>query len=144
MVRCLSPMGHTSRPRSTWAVSGYWKPPISTRLCGWYVSPDGKQLAFVRGDYPAKGESALMIANVDGSGEQPLSTRKLPESFYPLFFTGPSQVVERFGAEWTEGRLRQDMLYSGRNFAIGVATGSSDGTIISLIAALVTRSTVRA
>ncbi|HEX5734741.1 MAG TPA: protein kinase [Blastocatellia bacterium] len=53
-------------------------------------SPDGKQLAFVRGDYPAKGESALMIANVDGSGEQPLATRKLPESFYPLFFTGPS------------------------------------------------------
>lgn len=53
-------------------------------------SPDGSQLAFVRGDYPAKGESALMIANVDGSGEQPLATRKLPESFYPLFFTGPS------------------------------------------------------
>lgn len=25
-------------------------------------SPDGRQLAFVRGDYPAKGESALMIA----------------------------------------------------------------------------------
>ena len=53
-------------------------------------SPDGKRLAFVRGDYPSKGESALMMANVDGSGEQPLSTRKLPESFYPLFFTGPS------------------------------------------------------
>ncbi len=53
-------------------------------------SPDGKRLAFVRGDHPAKGESALMIANVDGSGEQPLAVRKLPESFYPLFFTGPS------------------------------------------------------
>src|SRR5580700_11759625 len=24
-------MGHTPRPRSTWAVSGYWKPPIWTR-----------------------------------------------------------------------------------------------------------------
>ena len=53
-------------------------------------SPDGKRLAFVRGDYPAKGESALMVANVDGSGEQPLAARKSPESFYPLFFTGPS------------------------------------------------------
>src|SRR5215469_9665622 len=31
MVRCSSPMGHTPRPRSTWAVSGYWKPPIWTR-----------------------------------------------------------------------------------------------------------------
>src|SRR5262249_17536073 len=31
MVRCSSPMGHTPRPRSTWAVSGYWKPPIWMR-----------------------------------------------------------------------------------------------------------------
>src|SRR5215471_13480219 len=31
MVRCSSPMGHTPRPRNTWAVSGYWKPPIWTR-----------------------------------------------------------------------------------------------------------------
>src|SRR5687767_523923 len=31
MVRCSSPMGHTPRPRSTWAVSGYWKLPIWTR-----------------------------------------------------------------------------------------------------------------
>src|SRR5688572_33041072 len=28
----------------------------------------------------------------------------------PLFFTGPSQVVERFVAEWTEGRLKQDKI----------------------------------
>lgn len=31
MVRWPSPMGHTPRPRSTWAASGYWKPPIWTR-----------------------------------------------------------------------------------------------------------------
>ncbi len=31
MVRCSSPMGHTPRPRSIWAVSGYWKLPIWTR-----------------------------------------------------------------------------------------------------------------
>ena len=31
MVRCSSPTGRTPRPRSTWAVSGYWKLPIWTR-----------------------------------------------------------------------------------------------------------------
>ena len=31
MVRCSSPMGHTPRPRSIWAVAGYWKLPIWTR-----------------------------------------------------------------------------------------------------------------
>ena len=31
MARCSSPMGHSPRPRSTWAVSGYWKPLIWTR-----------------------------------------------------------------------------------------------------------------
>src|ERR1700677_353447 len=30
-ARCLSPTGRTPRPRSTWAVFGYWKPPIWTR-----------------------------------------------------------------------------------------------------------------
>lgn len=58
--------------------------------CPVSFSPDGKRLTFVRGDYPSKGESALMIANADGTGEKALATRKLPESFYPLYFTGPS------------------------------------------------------
>jgi hypothetical protein len=30
-ARCLSSTGRTPRPRSTWAVFGYWKPPIWTR-----------------------------------------------------------------------------------------------------------------
>ena len=38
----------------------------------------------------------------------------------PLFFTGPSAIVKRFAEEWTEGRLKSDMVYSGTNFAIGV------------------------
>jgi serine/threonine protein kinase/Tol biopolymer transport system component len=54
-------------------------------------SPDGKRFAFVRGDWPNKGESGIYIARTEGSGEpQPLITRKLPELFYPNFFTGPS------------------------------------------------------
>jgi WD40 repeat protein len=53
-------------------------------------SPDGKQIAFIRGDYSSKGESSLLIANSDGSGEHTLVAKKPPESFSPLYFTGPS------------------------------------------------------
>jgi eukaryotic-like serine/threonine-protein kinase len=53
-------------------------------------SPDGKQLVLVRGNYPNQGESALVIANVDGSNERILTKRQHPEFLAPLFFTGPS------------------------------------------------------
>lgn len=53
-------------------------------------SPDGKQFVFVRGNYPNAGESALVIANIDGSGERNLAVKKNPARFSPLFFTGPS------------------------------------------------------
>ncbi len=53
-------------------------------------SPDGKQFAFVRGEFPEKNESVLMVANSDGTGEKVLASRKLPERFYPIYFTGPS------------------------------------------------------
>ncbi len=41
-------------------------------------SPDGKRIAFVR--YQG-GDSAMITANEDGTGEQPLATLKRPESF---------------------------------------------------------------
>jgi Tol biopolymer transport system component len=41
-------------------------------------SPDGKRLAFVRLD---QGDTILMLANADGSGEQSLASRKAPNSF---------------------------------------------------------------
>src|SRR6185436_332136 len=41
-------------------------------------SPDGKQLAFVR---PSSSESDLLVANVDGTGERRIATRKLPAFF---------------------------------------------------------------
>ena len=53
-------------------------------------SPDGKQLALVRGNFPNQGESALIIANIDGSGERTLAVRRHPDQFAPIFFTGPS------------------------------------------------------
>ena len=53
-------------------------------------SPDHKQFVFVRGNYPNSGETALVIANVDGSGERNLVVKRNPEQFAPIFFTGPS------------------------------------------------------
>ncbi|HEX6649589.1 MAG TPA: protein kinase [Pyrinomonadaceae bacterium] len=53
-------------------------------------SPDGKQFVLVRGNYPNPGESALVIANLDGSGERNLVVKKNPDRLSPLFFTGPS------------------------------------------------------
>ena len=53
-------------------------------------SPDGKQFVLIRANYPQPGESALVIANVDGSGERDLAVVKNPRRLSPLFFTGPS------------------------------------------------------
>ncbi|HJU56304.1 MAG TPA: protein kinase, partial [Pyrinomonadaceae bacterium] len=41
-------------------------------------SPDGKQIAFVRVN-PDQGEEVLIVANVDGGGQQQLTSRKFPE-----------------------------------------------------------------
>jgi NitT/TauT family transport system permease protein len=51
----------------------------------------------------------------------------------PLFFTGPSQVVDRFVAEWTDGRLKSDLAYSGTNFAIGVGIAIAAGVIAGIV-----------
>lgn len=53
-------------------------------------SPDGQRIAFLRGAFPTAPESALMIANANGTGERTLATRKLPSRFYPISFAGPS------------------------------------------------------
>jgi serine/threonine protein kinase/Tol biopolymer transport system component len=44
------------------------------------IAPDGKRMAFVRGN-PLKGESYLVAANIDGSDEKVLVTRKNPQTF---------------------------------------------------------------
>ena len=53
-------------------------------------APDGKSFVFVRGNFPNPGESALVIANVDGRNERTLAVRQRPDRFSPIFFTGPS------------------------------------------------------
>jgi len=44
-------------------------------------SSDGKRFAFVRAN-PSAGQYALLIANADGSGEQTVATRKLPDFYF--------------------------------------------------------------
>ncbi|CAN5461695.1 hypothetical protein BH10ACI3_BH10ACI3_27040 [soil metagenome] len=51
---------------------------ISNVTSGVTFSPDGKRIAFVRNQ---QADSTMMIANADGTGEQPLATTKNPNSF---------------------------------------------------------------
>lgn len=51
----------------------------------------------------------------------------------PLFFTGPSAVVHRFIEEWTMGRLKSDMAYSGTNFVIGVGMAIVTGVVVGVV-----------
>src|SRR5262249_25750924 len=50
------------------------------------VSPDGRFLASLRADMPGPGESALVIANADGSGLRPVMTVHPPDILAPGFF----------------------------------------------------------
>jgi len=49
-------------------------------------APDGKRFAFVRTNL-AQGETSVFVANLDGSGERKIATRKQPEVFR---WNGPS------------------------------------------------------
>jgi Tol biopolymer transport system component len=44
------------------------------------LSPDGARLAFLRTDVP-RGETALVVANADGTSEREVAVRKLPNNF---------------------------------------------------------------
>jgi serine/threonine protein kinase/Tol biopolymer transport system component len=48
------------------------------------LSPDGRQLAFMRND-PARGETALVVANIDGTNERQIAARR-----FPNFYTAPA------------------------------------------------------
>jgi Tol biopolymer transport system component len=50
------------------------------------IAPDGKRMAFVRGN-PAKAESYLITANIDGGEAKVLTTRKNPQNFTGGIFT---------------------------------------------------------
>lgn len=79
--------------------------------------------------YEAAIIGTVAVLVVVGAWEWAWSAGKIS----PLFLTGPSQVVTRFGAEWTEGRLKQDIVYSGTNFVIGVGAAISVGVVLGVV-----------
>jgi hypothetical protein len=54
------------------------------------LSPDGKRVAFLR-DSKATSETALMVANEDGSGEKQLAVRKWPNGFEAWLLGHPTE-----------------------------------------------------
>jgi len=51
----------------------------------------------------------------------------------PLFFSGPSAIVQRFWDELLHGRLRSDMRYSGINFVLGFAMALVVGVVLGIV-----------
>jgi len=66
------------------------------------ISPDGMQMAFIR-SYPGQHRDDLILANIDGSAEQELLSRRHPDS---LAFTGMA---------WS---------HDGKSIAVGAGRGS--------------------
>lgn len=74
-------------------------------------SPDGRQFSYIRGNFPNLGESALLIANADGTGERVLALRKRPETFpwwkqpTPAWSTDGKSIVCVVGGDATGSGL---------------------------------------
>ncbi len=56
-------------------------------------SPDGKRFAWIR-QFPQSGETALFVANSDGTGEQKIASRKRPQRFTAGTPIGPAWAPE--------------------------------------------------
>jgi len=72
------------------ALGGTPRKIISEIDCQPTFSPDGKRMAFLRARFPTASESALIVANTDGTDVRTLATVRNPELFVPIFFAGAS------------------------------------------------------
>lgn len=85
-------------------------------------SPDGARMTWVRADFPSPGESALMVADADGTGEVTLGTRKQPFRFAPAFFVGPSWSLD--GSLIAAAENRSDGAVGSRIIGFDPASGN--------------------
>ena len=51
----------------------------------------------------------------------------------PLFFSGPSAIAKRFWEDILRGTLLSDIVYSGRNFAIGFVLATFAGVVLGVL-----------
>lgn len=84
-------------------------------------SPDGAKMVWARDHYPTDLESALMIANADGSAERILLKRHAPDFFAGIFFSSPSWSA---GGEWIIAPYR----HVGTDAKGGVVAVHPDGS----------------
>lgn len=68
------------------------------------VSPDGKQIVFIRG-YAAQNEQAVIVANTDGSAERIVSRRDSNSWFQsPSWFPDGKKIAVAFGSSGDRGK----------------------------------------
>jgi Tol biopolymer transport system component len=88
-------------------------------------SPDGKQMAFLRAGFPTSDESAVLIANSDGTGVHTLKSVHAPDVFAPIFFAGASWSPDGTMIATSVVRVdKQAHRTAARIVTIDVATGS--------------------
>ena len=88
-------------------------------------SPDGSRMSWVRARHPTPDESALMVANADGSDARVLAAVKLPERLAPIFFTAPDWSPDGRRIAAAIVRLQGGAVErGGRVVAFSVADGS--------------------
>ena len=76
---------------------------IDSRLA---FSPDGRRIAYLRGEYPQAAASSLMVANIDGSDAHALMTRRPPEfsSRFSLRHRHGLRMERSSSLPWSAGR----------------------------------------
>src|SRR5688500_1695754 len=85
------------------------------------LSPDGTRLAFIRGD-EASRETALVVANADGTGEREIAVRKSPDSFS---VRGPSWSPD--GKLITSGVINHDPSSAAGGYSTVIAVEVESG-----------------
>jgi len=51
----------------------------------------------------------------------------------PLFFSGPLEIAKQFWYLLTEGSLRADILFSGKNFILGLTAATIAGVVLGVL-----------
>lgn len=89
-------------------------------------SPDGAQMAWLVASFPEPDQSAIMVANVDGSESRVLAIFDFPELVAPIFHTGPSWSPD--GTMIATSVLRRGGQREARLVAVDAETGAIQWT----------------